>query len=88
VANSRLSTIQAADVIHVVERGRIVESGDHAALLAAGGLYARLYEEQFEGGRIEGRCADGVVYTDGTCLGCWPKKRTSSADASGPCGSV
>ena len=43
----RLSTILAADVIFVVDRGRIVEEGRHAELLAAGGIYARLYEQQF-----------------------------------------
>jgi ATP-binding cassette subfamily B protein len=43
----RLSTILKADVIFVVEGGRIVESGTHAVLLARGGPYARLYWEQF-----------------------------------------
>jgi ATP-binding cassette, subfamily B, bacterial len=43
----RLSTILAADQILVVDGGRIVERGTHAELLAHGGLYARLYEEQF-----------------------------------------
>ncbi len=43
----RLSTILKADVIFMVESGRIVESGTHAVLLARGGPYARLYREQF-----------------------------------------
>src|SRR4030095_1872598 len=54
----RLSTIQAADMIHVVDHGRIVESGDHGTLGAAGGLDARAYQEQLEGGRGAGRRAD------------------------------
>jgi ATP-binding cassette subfamily B protein len=44
----RLSTILRADQILVYDRGRIVERGTHAELLAAGGLYAALYHEQFE----------------------------------------
>ena len=43
----RLSTVQGADLICVIDRGRIVESGRHAELLARGGLYARLYAMQF-----------------------------------------
>jgi len=43
----RLSTILAADVILVVDKGEIVESGTHEQLLQRGGLYARLYNEQF-----------------------------------------
>jgi ATP-binding cassette subfamily B protein len=42
----RLSTVVNADVIFVVEAGRIVEHGDHAQLLALGGVYAKLYAEQ------------------------------------------
>jgi ATP-binding cassette subfamily B protein len=43
----RLSTILRADLILVYDRGRIVERGTHGELLAIGGLYARLYREQF-----------------------------------------
>ena len=44
----RLSTVLGADKILVVDEGRIVESGTHAELLAARGLYAELYRTQFE----------------------------------------
>jgi subfamily B ATP-binding cassette protein MsbA len=43
----RLSTVRRADRLVVLDRGRIVEIGTHAALLAEGGLYARLYQQQF-----------------------------------------
>jgi ABC-type multidrug transport system fused ATPase/permease subunit len=43
----RLSTVRAADMILVVEDGRIVERGTHTQLLARGGRYAELYETQF-----------------------------------------
>ena len=43
----RLSTVVAADVIFVLDQGRIVERGRHEELLARGGLYASLYREQF-----------------------------------------
>jgi ATP-binding cassette subfamily B protein len=43
----RLSTILAADVILVVDRGRVVERGTHEELLQRGGLYAKLYRHQF-----------------------------------------
>ncbi len=46
----RLSTISNADVIHVFDHGRVVESGSHDALLAREGLYARLHAMQFAPG--------------------------------------
>jgi ATP-binding cassette subfamily B protein len=61
----RLSTILSADVIFVVDRGRIVERGTHAELLERGGLYARLYEQQFRSGLIQAECEDGVILASG-----------------------
>ena len=43
----RLSTIVGADMIYVIEEGRVVESGGHAELLARNGAYAHLYALQF-----------------------------------------
>ncbi|NQY57917.1 MAG: ABC transporter ATP-binding protein [Ilumatobacteraceae bacterium] len=71
----RLSTIQAADVIHVVDHGTIIESGTHASLLAAGGAYAELYREQFSDGAVETECADGVVLFDGSVQPAQPHDR-------------
>jgi ATP-binding cassette subfamily B protein len=56
----RLSTILAADMILVMDRGRIVERGTHPELLEKGGLYAHLYETQFNRAFIP----SGPVYAD------------------------
>lgn len=45
----RLSTVEKADLICVLDQGRIVERGDHAALLANGGLYANLHDAGLQG---------------------------------------
>ena len=47
----RLSTIQQADRIVVIDEGRVAEEGPHEALLAKGGIYARLYDVQFGAGQ-------------------------------------
>jgi ATP-binding cassette subfamily B protein len=64
----RLSTILAADVIFVIDRGHLVEQGTHEELLRRGGLYQRLYEQQFQSGRVEAECEDGVVLASGEVL--------------------
>jgi len=46
LVSHRFSTVRMADLIVVLERGRIAASGDHASLIRVGGLYAELYELQ------------------------------------------
>jgi ATP-binding cassette, subfamily B, bacterial len=69
----RLSTIVNADIIYVIDGGRVTESGSHRDLLREDGLYASLYQEQFEGGQVQWRCSDGDVMADGTVR---PRTRT------------
>jgi ATP-binding cassette subfamily B protein len=61
----RLSTILKADVIFVIDRGRVAERGSHDELLEKGGLYAQLYQQQFKGGLVQAECEDGVILADG-----------------------
>ena len=72
----RLSTILKADVIFVIDRGRVVERGTHEELLARGGLYARLYQQQFRGGLVEAEFEDGVILASGEVV--------PAGDADGP----
>jgi subfamily B ATP-binding cassette protein MsbA len=50
----RLATVAAADRIHVLDRGRVAETGSHHELLALGGTYARLHALQFQDGESHG----------------------------------
>src|SRR6516162_8040268 len=62
----RLSTIVNADVINVIDAGRVVESGTHRSLLRQGGVYASLYQEQFDDGKVQWQCTGGDIMADGT----------------------
>lgn len=62
----RLSTIAAMDRLIVMDKGRIVEEGDHATLLARGGLYARLWAHQSGGFLIEEEDEDADDETQAT----------------------
>lgn len=44
----RLSTIKNADHIFVLDKGKVAESGTHKSLLSQGGIYSRLWHEQFD----------------------------------------
>jgi len=46
LVSHRFSTVRMADLIVVLDQGRVAASGDHASLIRAGGLYAELYELQ------------------------------------------
>jgi ATP-binding cassette, subfamily B, bacterial len=76
----RLSTIRAAAVIFVLDQGQIIERGSHDELVKLGGLYARLYAEQFGAGAIQAFCSDGVVLADGRCVRPLPAQIGEEAD--------
>ena len=78
----RLSTIRKADVIFAIDHGTIVERGTHDELLAQGGLYARLYQEQFGNGLVEAHCNDGVILANGQP--CRPSSQRSELPAQLP----
>jgi ATP-binding cassette subfamily B protein len=73
----RLSTILRADQILVYERGRIVERGTHAELLALDGAYARLYREQFLTAE-EAAAAEGAIAEQDTGSGAGPDQARSA----------
>jgi len=55
----RLSTVRRADRLIVLDHGRVVEEGNHTALVARGGLYARLYQHQFREGDVQLTAVNG-----------------------------
>ncbi len=62
------STIRAAEIIYAIDAGVVSEPGTHDELLVRGGIYARLYREQFGDGLVEARCRDGLRLSDGRTL--------------------
>ncbi|MDP6259373.1 MAG: lipid A export permease/ATP-binding protein MsbA [Rhodospirillales bacterium] len=60
----RLSTVMDADLIHVIDQGKLVESGSHTELIAQDGIYARLYQLQFRD-EVQQQAANNVQATAG-----------------------
>ena len=84
----RLSTILRADQILVYDRGRIVERGNHRELLARGGLYARLYREQFEATRSPAAESNGASGPESTGAAGQEEPALASAAEAGIPGAV
>jgi len=84
----RLSTILRADLILVYDRGRIVERGNHRELLARGGLYARLYREQFEATRSPAAESNGASGPESTGAAGQEEPALASAAEAGIPGAV
>ena len=78
----RLSTIMAMDRLIVMDRGRIVETGDHASLLAAGGIYARLWAHQ-SGGFLGEEIDDADLDAAAPSVAPAPASRQASSVAAG-----
>jgi len=53
LVSHRITTVKEADLIFVVDEGRVVEFGDHETLLARGGMYADLFRQQSLEGELE-----------------------------------
>jgi ABC-type multidrug transport system ATPase subunit len=75
----RLSTVRNADLLAVLDHGRLVETGSHAELLARNGLYVRLIRRQIEGARQPLR-AVGKEPEPGSRSGCTGGRKVCPAD--------
>ena len=82
----RLSTVLAADLILVLDDGRVVERGTHRELLALGGLYSELYREQFEAGVLALDGGNGALRTDEALLDGLEERDPATVDGGGGSG--